>query len=481
MSSVPEKNLQSRVVHCHAPDCGTILLSASAIVDWRGAHGTALLVEMGSTGLPCTLATGLLEEVRHHPAAAGARRVSLPGHLVIPGLVNAHTHLDLTHIGPLPHDPKRGFIPWAEAIRTGRSTDPSVVAGALSRSIDLLLAGGTVAAGDIAGTLPGGQLVPWEALKASGLLGVCFLEFFGIGGGREAGLQRAEELAELAGNSESNPTSPRLGIQPHAPYSVDLDVYRRAADLAAARGIPIATHLAENPEEREFIAQGTGPARAFLGRLGIWDQSAAAHIGKGNHPVQHLESVLRRAPFTLAHVNDADDRAIEILAESGARVVYCPRASEYFGAEGHFGPHRYQQMIQAGINVAIGTDSIANLPAEASEPARGGVSVLDEIRLLFRRDGTDPLILLRMATVAGAMALGIPEKWFRIERGGELAGLVTVPLPAGGPVSAHLNESSDARAALTAALMSDALPELLLLGNRSCATRIVEAVQPPNV
>jgi cytosine/adenosine deaminase-related metal-dependent hydrolase len=146
-----------------------------------------------------------------------------------------------------------------------------------------------------------------------------------------------------------------------------------------------------------------------------------------------MAEVLGAAPFLVAHVNDCDDAAIRTLARTGTSVAYCPRASAYFGAERHFGPHRYRDMLGAGINVALGTDSIVNLPESAVGAA--GMSILDEMRFLYRRDGTDPRVLLGMGTVNGARALGLPADAFAFGVGGEMAGLASVEVGDSAPGS----------------------------------------------
>jgi aminodeoxyfutalosine deaminase len=223
----------------------------------------------------------------------------------------------------------------------------------------------------------------------------------------------------------------RLGLQPHATNTVALPHYTWVLQLAAHLGAPVCTHLAETPEERQFIATGAGPQRMLLERLGLWDDCILEHLGRGQHPVEHLEPILESTgaailPLLVAHVNDASDEAIEILARTRTTVAYCPRASEYFGAAQHFGPHRYREMLQAGINVCLGTDSIINLPDQ--EIQRAGMSVLDDMRLLYRRDGTDPLLLLQLATVNGARALGLHPGLWRIEPGEYSTELLAVEL-----------------------------------------------------
>ena len=369
------------------------------------------------------------------PEALGApglpapdRTVDLPDHLLIPALVNAHTHLDLSRIGPVAHDPGDGFVAWVEHIRASRRETPEGIAEAVRLGVELSAKGGTVAVGDIAGA-PGGRLTdtPARVLGASVLAGVSYLEFFGIGKSAPGTVERLERFAtrdlpalcaQLAG------TPVRVGLQPHAPNTVDLGVYRWAAALASRLDLPLCTHLAETIEEHEFIERGIGPQRAMLERFGVWDESVLHHAGRGLHPVAHLSPVLRAHRVLSAHVNDATDEAIGLLAETDTPVVYCPRASAYFGADRAFGPHRYRDMLAAGVPVCLGTDSIVNLDT----PDR--ISVLDEMRLLHRRDRTDPRTLLAMATVHGAAALGLNGTAVTLTPG-PLAGLLGIPIARG--------------------------------------------------
>jgi cytosine/adenosine deaminase-related metal-dependent hydrolase len=125
-------------------------------------------------------------------------------------------------------------------------------------------------------------------------------------------------------------------------------------------------------------------------------------------------------PMLVAHVNDATDRGIEILAETETSVAYCPRASSYFGAIDHFGAHRYREMIDAGVNVCLGTDSIVNLDT----PDR--MSTLDEMRLLWDQGDRDASRLLAMGTRNGAIALGIDPDRFSMRVGAQPAGILAI-------------------------------------------------------
>jgi cytosine/adenosine deaminase-related metal-dependent hydrolase len=406
---------------------GVVRLDAAALAD--AALGVvapgAILLRIHPDRVVEVLAVGEPGALDAPDLPTPDRRVSLPAHLLMPGLVNAHTHLDLSHIGPAPHDPGEGFVRWVEHIRANRRDTPDTIAESVRLGVDLSLAGGTVAVGDIAGA-PKARLTHTAArvLGQSRLAGVSFLEFFGIGRSAAGAVEQLDRFVRetLPGlRSELEGTPVRVGFQPHAPNTVDLGVYRWAAALAVRHALPLSTHLAETPEERAFIAHAAGPQRAMLEGFGLWDDSVLHHIGRGQHPVAHLARLLRDHRVLCAHVNDAPDEAIGVLADTRTPVVYCPRASAYFGAESHFGPHRYRDMLDAGVRVCLGTDSIVNLDT----PDR--ISVLDDMRLLHHRDATDARILLRMGTIHGAEALGLDPAAVTL-RPGPLAGLLAVPV-----------------------------------------------------
>ncbi len=414
-----------------------------------------LLVEVDSPGdaSPCgartggmtVLAVGRPADVEVHPAARVAERIDRPHAALIPGLVNAHTHLDLTHLGPLALDDRRGFDGFIERVRSGRRLDEQGIAESVRQGVELSLAGGVVAVGDVAGAPMGRpSTAAYRALGASPVAGVSFLEFFAVGRTQDASLARVRELVEA---SPRQIGGARLGLQPHAPYSVMPPGYRAAIELASS-GMPLATHLAETLDEREFIARGAGPRRALLESLGIWDDSVLRHVGHGRRPVEHLAPHIAGARFLCAHVNDATDSEIELLARAGADVAYCPRASVYFHAADRLGPHRYRDMLRAGIGVALGTDSIVNLPAWTCGP-RGRLSTLDEMRLLHGRDATPARTLLAMATLHGARALALDPGDFLFRDGATPRAVVSVPCGVG----------SDA---LAGALCGVADPEVLI-------------------
>ncbi|MHC4141637.1 MAG: amidohydrolase family protein [Planctomycetota bacterium] len=371
-----------------------LLIHAARIVDGRG----------GPRGPGAVLLDGGRIVAAGTPAAVGrpadAELLDVPDAVVMPALVNAHCHLDLTDLG-MP-DFNGDFVAWIDAVRCRRPTQAEAVAAAVRRGIGLCRDGGTGLVGDIAG---GASAQPAHEMAAAALGGVSFLEVIGIGRAEPAALEAVARIPVSC--PAEGPV--RVGVSPHAPYSCGPAVYRAAADL----GLPLSTHLAETPEELQFVETAEGPLADFLDRLGLLDESTGA---ARSHPIDHVAEVLATRPVLAAHVNYVDERHLALLAGWRTTVAYCPRASAYFGRP----PHRYRAMIDAGINVALGTDGFMCLDT----PVR--ISVLDEMRLLYRRDGTDPATLLRMATTAGAEGLGFEPGLVTLEPG-SVIGLIAAP------------------------------------------------------
>jgi len=378
---------------------GRVLIRAATVADAEHAWTPGvILLDDGHV-----VAAGAPSEVG---AMADVVTIDRPDDAIVPALVNAHAHLDLTHIGPLP--PPASFVAWIDVVRDRRATSADEIARSVRQGVELSRRGGTALVGDIGGA---GSLVPYRTLWQAGLPGVSYLEVFGMGRGQAAAVQRLHSaLADAA--DDDGPV--RLGIQPHAPYSCGLEVYRAAADLDA----PMATHLAETLEELTFVRTGEGPMADLLQRLGVWDETI---VGLGEHPVDALADVLERRPVLAAHLNYVETAHLERLAGWPVTVAYCPRASAYFGhPHGDHPGHRYREMLDAGINVALGTDSILCLDT----PDR--ISVLDEMRLLLQRDGTAPRRLLAMGTVNGARGLGVASSLVTFDEG-PLLGAIAIP------------------------------------------------------
>jgi cytosine/adenosine deaminase-related metal-dependent hydrolase len=362
---------------------------------------------------------------------------------IVPGFVNAHTHLELSNVRA--KSVAAGtFTQWlARVIEARRRQTVGELERAIERGIDDSLASGTTLVGDISS---GGQ--SWRPLIRSPLRAVVFHELIGLLPQRA--LQRAQAarrwLTETACGSAA-PAQPastgaalcledgtaleplpvpgrgsrRLvaSLSPHAPYSTHPRLYDLAAEWARRAAAPLCSHLAETPEELQLLRERAGPLRGFLHSIGAW--SDAWQVA-GVSPLDCISSsATRDAAWLIAHGNYLTAEDIAILCDAAANgrarsVVYCPRTHRYFAHPAH----PFRQMLAAGLNVCLGTDSLASSPT---------LCVLDEARFLLRCDaGIAPAVLLHMATLAGARALGVDEQCGSLTVG-KLADLAVIRLP----------------------------------------------------
>lgn len=361
-------------------------------------------------------------------AGADADRLDLPDCLLIPGLVNAHVHLMLSSIGKQPFG--GAFLDWVlmvrqqwneRAVQVGES---AALGEAMAAGVRQSLRAGVLRVGDITSWQPAAL----HELRRLPMSGVSYVELLGIGGEslRRKGLDRLDAVQGLPVDEGHL----LLGLEPHAPYSAGPTIYEHAVQHANDNGLRLSTHLAEFIEEHQFVRDGTGMFRDVLERMAQWDDAYHGIYSGCTSTVRWMEPYLRCAKWLCAHCNYVDDDDIALLAECDASVAYCPRASEYFGHRGH----RYRDMIDAGVNVCLGTDSII---------CHGSLSILDEMRRLHARDGTDPDLLLKMATVNGMRGLGLSESDATFTPGAA-AGLVAIrydPQNATGPLAQVLSSA----------------------------------------
>lgn len=363
------------------------VLYAGALLDATGVKASpgAVLVQDGrivETGEAQTLPKDLVEQ---------AEVVDRRNHLLLPAMVNAHTHLELTDAGPQPYNPQGGFMGWVKMLRASCSTHLSGRRESAGRGSVLSKQSGIQAVGDIAPD------ASFEATRIGGQLdGVTYLELFGLGPPFDT-----DALAKIE--------TATVGLQPHAPYSAGPSIF----EAAARSGRPVCTHLAETLDEVAFVGSLDSPQRDYLKQIGKWDESFSAHYGQGLSPVRwmrpYLEAAAHDGGWLVAHCNYVSDEDIAILADTNTSVAYCPIASEYFGHKGH----RYRDMLNAGINVCLGTDSIVCADPDDLQP----LGLLSAMRRLYQRDQADPQTLLAMATVNGARALRLDAKLATLQAG----------------------------------------------------------------
>ena len=308
--------------------------------------------------------------------------------VVFPGLVNAHTHLELSALrGRVPGG--RGFVPWVEALIAARTElSAEEEAEGIEAAVRELVAAGTVAVGEVTNTL-----AAVHALVRAHIGGCIFHEVFGTDPARvEARLRGlAADVMDRVGVWPT--TDLTYAVAPHTLFTLDRTFARAFVDEASARGVRTSLHLAEHPAERRALEAGEGPVVAWLSRQLRIDAEALPWPMLG--PVAVADALGALAPHViLVHLTDARPDELALVAQRGAPVVLCPRSN--LSIEGQLPP--VLAMLEAGLLPALGTDSLAS---------NASLDVLAEARALHDRFPNIPgWELLRMATWSGARALG---------------------------------------------------------------------------
>lgn len=363
-------------------------------------------------------ADGRIASVGPHtavPSPDDALSLDLGEAILLPGLVNTHTHLELTGFEDTARE--RAFPEWIMAIRRlKQDKSPAQFLEAARTGLrDCWSAGVTT----IADTGDSGAVL--QALNEMGGSGIAYQEVFGPHPAQleesVSGLsRRVEALLPLCGERV------RLGVSPHAPYTVSGPLYARVAEWARARGLPLAVHIAESVAESEFVTRGTGPfAEAWKARgipLLTDPGQQSSSPSSPSSPVEWLSRHGVLGPDTLCiHAIQLTGEDIRILAARGVAVAHCPLSN---ARHGH-GTAPLGALVRAGVRVGVGTDSVASV---------GSLDLLAEAKAARDLGGFGAEQGVAWATREGARALGLesgigsltPGKW------GDIAALA---LPAG--------------------------------------------------
>ena len=338
-------------------------------------------------------------------APAIPHTIDLGRQVILPGLVNAHTHLELSWMqGLVP--PASSMPAWAAQLMAlrGRAGDEPVAP--VVDAIRDARAAGTSVVGDVTNTL--GAYGP---LADSELAGAIFRELLGFNSPDPVrSVEHARE--QLAGLTSS--AWLRTSIVPHAPYSVSPELFKAIAGTAG--GGPLSIHLAESAEEIQFLRDGTGAWRELLGRLGAWNDRWTP---PGCGPIEYLDRLGLVSNLLMAvHCVQATHDELRRLAGAGATVVTCPRSNRWTGA----GAPPVEAFYASGVRVAVGTDSLASVE---------NLSVFAELAELRRLAPAVPAAeLLESATRHGAEALGFGRDFGTVEPG-KRADLLAVRVPPG--------------------------------------------------
>ena len=331
--------------------------------------------------------------------------------VILPGLVNAHTHLELSYL----HDrvpPKPSFGAWVREVIEARTqyADPSHpdIVDAARRAIHDARASGTVLFGDISNTL-----VTVPLLREAGMAAHVFHELLGFGE-RDADARVRDARARVNDITAAGDRV-RISLAPHAPYSVSADLFAAIrADRDRHPGAISSVHLGETPEEVELLRSGSGAIRAVLESLGRWPEDWRP---PGAGPVEYLASlgVLDERAIVVHGVQfDAGDLAH--LRARGTTLVSCPRSNIHVGV----GSPPLASFYESGVPVAFGTDSLASVAS---------LDMFAELREAHRiAPGVPARQLLESATLIGARGLGFADDFGTIEPG-KSAALLAVTIP----------------------------------------------------
>jgi cytosine/adenosine deaminase-related metal-dependent hydrolase len=322
--------------------------------------------------------------------------IDLGNSAIIPGLVNAHCHLDLSGLrGKVPPGPD--FIGWLKQIIAHRRTQTSEqIEADIRDGLAEALRFGTTLIGDIAA---GGS--SRSTLSQAPMWSIAFREIIGL---------PSKRVTEVWGAADSwlknAPGSYicRTGLSPHAPYSVNWSILL----MAFESHVPVAVHLAETRAEVELLESKSGPFVSFLKELDAWDADGLAPSVNAI-----LKQAANKGAVLFAHGNYLAPQA---PVAPNSTIVYCPRTHSRFGHS----PHNFNMFQRHGIRVALGTDSLASNP---------DLDVLAEARHMHAcYPAFSGEKILRMATLSGAEALGWADQTGSLEPG-KSADLVVVTLP----------------------------------------------------
>jgi 5-methylthioadenosine/S-adenosylhomocysteine deaminase len=343
----------------------------------------------------------------------GAEIVELGRAALLPGLVNVHAHPELALFRSGLEDLRfRDWILRLVGSKRAALADADYAVAARWTMVESLRAGiTTLAATEMSGASAG-------ALREAGMRGIVFRETFG-----PDPAQAEDSIAELRGAVEELRSAEtelvRVGISPHAPYTVSDRLFAAAADYALAEGLPVAVHTAESEAEDDLVIRGDGDFAPGLRTRGI-DTPV-----RGRSTVEMLDrlGVLSTRPL-LIHCVRLDAEDVQRLADAGAAVAHCPVANARLG----HGVAPFPELREAGVRVGLGTDSVgSNNRTDLLEEARVA-SVLHRAGLRSP-DYLPAEELLRLCTLDGARALGLEDRIGSLEPGKD-ADLCAVSLAA---------------------------------------------------
>jgi len=327
------------------------------------------------------------------PAVEGRNVRTFRGCAIIPGFVNAHSHLELTILRGFLEDLRFSeWIPKLTHVKYQHLGRDEMLASARLGCVEMIRAGVTCL-GEVMdlGTA-------WQAMREFGLQGIAFQEVFG-----PAETQADQALADLKKKIDTyrpaQTDTLRVGVSPHAPYTVSAKLFCLVNRFANAENLRMTTHIAESEDEGMFVRWGTG---AFAER---WTERGIPLLPAGCSPLAFIDGLgLVRPEMLLVHAIDLEDSDFEILRSKRPAFVYCPKSNAKFA----HGVARVPEICDTGIAIGLGTDSVAsNNVVDTFEEMRA--AIFQQRARKQSIDALDAQSAFRMATLGGAECLGLSQ------------------------------------------------------------------------
>ena len=355
-------------------------------------------IEDGAVAVKGNTITGVgrFAELRTYPAS---EVLDLGDRVLLPGLINAHCHLDYTVLrGKIP--PQPSFAGWIRAINGEKAklTEHDY--------IDSIKAGFNEAARYGTTTIANLTAQPALVPKVEATLRTWWF-------GELIDVRNPDDAEAIADDAASSLRSVKeWGLAPHAPYTASQKLYARCEEIARGEQRLLTTHLAESREEAAMFGEKSGPMFEFLKGIG----RPMDDCGRETPLSLFLRTRGMEQPWIVAHLNELSPSDFDLLAASPKfHIAHCPRSHTFFGHS----PFALKQLRALGFNICLGTDSLAS---------NADLSLFSEMReLLAKESSLKPRDALEMATVNGAAALGQRNRLGCL-RPGAFADMITLPI-----------------------------------------------------
>jgi len=350
----------------------------------------------------------IIASVERMKGISSTADIDIGNSILIPGLINAHTHLELTgYRGKIRQ--RSSFPRWIEDIVSLKAaTSRESYLASVSEGLQEGIKGGCTFFADISNSFE--SLNPFIQ---SGARGVIFYEAIGFGDKNTDSIcRRIEEM--LDEHNKLNSENVAAGISPHSPYSVSETLFKNCNSKALDKKLSMQIHLAESENEIEFLKSGRGP---FFSLLSFFGQISEEWSPPGVGPVEYMKKLgLLRQNVSFVHLNNYSSSDMELLTSAGSSVVICPCSNNnWFGRD----KSPITDALKAGVNIAIGTDSCAS---------NSGINMFNELKMLRKLlPSISAHEAIKIATLNGAQCFGLSGKLGRIAPG-YLADMISVPV-----------------------------------------------------